>query len=465
MTRRPLVVAGDCLLDVDVDGSAARLCPDAPVPVVDQAHERSRPGGAGLAAALAAGDGRAVTLVTALGRDAAADVLRARLESFGVEVIDLGLDGGTSEKVRVRCDGRTLLRLDRGGAGGAIGPVTADALRALGAAGAVLVADYGRGMSRIPELREALAGMGSRVPVVWDPHPRGDTPVPNVRLATPNRDEAARFAEGVRGDGLPAQTARAQLLARRWRASGVAVTLGAAGALLAAADGVPLMIPARPVRGGDTCGAGDRFASAAACLLADGASPAEAVAGAVACASAFVAAGGAAAVDTGRTLRGLATRPLSGLRAAQDVIARARAAGGTVVAAGGCFDLLHAGHVSMLESARQLGACLVVCLNSDASVRRLKGAGRPMVREADRAAVLAGLRCVDAVVSFDEDTPEALLSRLRPDIFAKGGDYTVAALPERGLLESWGGQAVILPYLEGRSTSTLVEEAVRRAAG
>jgi rfaE bifunctional protein nucleotidyltransferase chain/domain len=162
-------------------------------------------------------------------------------------------------------------------------------------------------------------------------------------------------------------------------------------------------------------------------------------------------------------LRGAGASPRTGLRAAQELIAEMRARGGTVVAAGGCFDLLHAGHVSLLEAARRLGDCLVVCLNSDASVRRLKGPGRPLVQEHDRAAVLASLRCVDAVVSFDEDTPEALLSRLRPDVFAKGGDYAVARLPEARLLESWGGQAVVLPFLEGRSSSRLMEEATRRA--
>jgi rfaE bifunctional protein nucleotidyltransferase chain/domain len=135
-----------------------------------------------------------------------------------------------------------------------------------------------------------------------------------------------------------------------------------------------------------------------------------------------------------------------------------------VVATGGCFDLLHAGHVRFLRQARALGDCLIVCLNNDASVRRLKGPGRPLVPEDDRAAVLSALDCVDAVVVFDEDTPEAILSRLKPDIFAKGGDYAVADLPEAELVKSWGGQTVLLPYLEGRSTTLLVSEAARRFA-
>lgn len=463
MTRRPLLVVGDCLLDVDVDGAVDRLCPDAPVPVVDQAEECSRPGGAGLAAALAALDGRPVTLLTALARDRAGDMLRARLEEFGVEVIDLGLDGATPEKVRVRGEGRALLRLDRGGREpGRIGAVTEEALRALGSAPAILVSDYGRGLTAVEELRQALVAMAGRTPMVWDPHPRGSTPVPGLRVVTPNRSEAARFAPGVEGMGMPAHAARGQALAERWQAGAVAVTLGAAGALLTGRDGPPMIAPAQPVGGGDPCGAGDRFASSLAGMLGDGAALSDAVAAAVATASAFVAAGGAGALEPGRTLVGVPERPLTGLRAAHDLVARVRARGGVVVATGGCFDLLHAGHVHVLEAARRLGDCLLVCLNSDASVSRLKGPGRPLVTEQDRTAVLGGLRCVDAVVVFDEDTPEALLSRLRPDIFAKGGDYAVAHLPEATLLQSWGGQAVVLPYLEGRSTSRLMDEAFRR---
>jgi rfaE bifunctional protein nucleotidyltransferase chain/domain len=326
--------------------------------------------------------------------------------------------------------------------------------------------------------------------LVWDPHPKGPDPVPGARLATPNRAEAALFAAEVTGDGLAAVTARARLLAERWRAAGVVVTLGPSGALLVQGGGAPLVVPVPAAPGGDPCGAGDRFASAAAGLLADGALPSEAVDGAVTAATAFVAAGGAATVGSpagpagsaptgagsttaaqagrGRGVPG-ATADREGSAAGGTALERAlalagrvRAQGGTVVATGGCFDLLHAGHVATLRSARALGDCLLVCLNSDDSVRRLKGPERPLVPEADRIAVLEALDCVDVVVPFDERTPEALLARLRPDVFAKGGDYTLADLPEAATLAAWGGQAVVLPYLEGRSTTKLIKEVARR---
>ncbi|HEX4806180.1 MAG TPA: adenylyltransferase/cytidyltransferase family protein, partial [Conexibacter sp.] len=153
-----------------------------------------------------------------------------------------------------------------------------------------------------------------------------------------------------------------------------------------------------------------------------------------------------------------------GLAHAEAVIAATRARAGVVVATGGCFDLLHAGHVRTLEAARALGDCLVVGINDDASVRRLKGAGRPLVPARDRAAVLAALTCVDAVATFAQDTPTRLLERLRPDVWAKGGDYAGAPLPEEAALARWGGRAIVLPHHAGHSTTRLIEEAAHRAA-
>ena len=514
MSGGPLTVVGDALLDRDLDGRVERLAPDAPVPVVDDPAERRRPGGAALAATLAATlDGREVVLVTALADDEGGVALRGLLELAGVEVVDLGLAGATPEKIRVRASGRSLLRLDRATRPGRVGPLERAGRRVLAGAGAVLVADYGRGVAAEPGIRAALAALPARRPVVWDPHPRGPAPVPGARLATPNRAEAAGFVPEVDGTGLAAVTARATRLAERWAAAGVAVTLGPGGALLVEGTGAPLVVPALPVTAGDPCGAGDRFAATAAGLLSDGALPSEAVAGAVAAATAFVATGGAATVHLGpgaptslhptpgdpgtphRLGPGVphpdppASGPPVGERSpapagavpavhrppadpsphadsplgrALRVIAAVRATGGTVVATGGCFDLLHAGHVATLRAARALGDCLVVCLNSDDSVRRLKGPERPLVPQADRVAVLEALGCVDVVVPFDERTPEAVLQRLRPDVFAKGGDYALADLPEAALLSTWGGQAVVLPYLEGRSTTQLMKEVVRR---
>jgi len=465
-----LLVIGDALLDLDLDGRAERLAPDAPVPVVDDPTERARPGGAALAATLATQMGVEVTLLCALGEDEPGRRVAELLGERGVALVDLGSDGATPEKVRVHGSGTPLVRLDRGGPPGRPGLLSETARAALATADAVLVSDYGRGMAAHREVRVSLGRLGA-VPVVWDPHPRGPDPVPGATLVTPNGAEADAEASklGVPATpsgttapppfpgtaSLPAVERRARALAAAWQASYVAVTLGERGALMAGGDGAALAVPAPPAAGGDPCGAGDCFAATAAAALARGALPSEAVTLAVGAASAFVAAGGARAFGTGA-----ATSQSAGSAAA--VAAAVRARGGTVVATGGCFDLLHAGHVRTLQAARALGDCLIVLLNSDASVARLKGPERPLVGEADRAAVLAALGCVDAILVFSEDDPRAALATIRPELWAKGGDYAISELPEAETLAAWGGRAVVVPYVAGRSTTRLIEEVVAR---
>ena len=464
MTRKLLVVVGDTLLDRDVEGDVRRIAPDAPAPVLDERATADRPGGAGLAALLAAGHGYDVALITALADDAGAARLSELLTAAGIEVYALPLPGATPEKVRLRAQGQVLLRLDRGGTPGTPGEPPQAAPDVLAEASAILVSDYGRGVVRQPRLREALEA--ARAPVVWDPHPNGPAPVPGVRLVTPNVAEVRELAGDAGGGSVLTTAQRAgQMLRQRWRAGAIAVTAGADGAILCHAGPTPLVVPADSRETGDTCGAGDRFAATAALALASGALVSEAVQEAVAAATAFVATGGVTAA--------LAEEPpapephhAGSERDAGRVIAETRARGGTVVATGGCFDLLHIGHLATLRAARKLGDCLIVCLNSDRSVAELKGPDRPLNAQQDRARLLAALDCVDAVVVFDEPTPEAVLTWIRPDVWVKGGDYADGGpeMPEAELVRRWGGQTVIVPYLDGRSTTKTIAAARATAA-
>jgi D-beta-D-heptose 7-phosphate kinase/D-beta-D-heptose 1-phosphate adenosyltransferase len=490
MTGPRLVIVGDALLDCDVDGAVERLAQDAPAPVLDERDRIRRPGGAGLAATMAAADGARVALVSPVGDDEAGDALRDLLARAGVELIAVPSTGPTAEKIRLRTGGRTLLRLDRGGAGAEVERIPAPALELLETAEVVLVSDYGRSTTRRPELHAALRRR--RRPTVWDPHPRGADPTPGTTLVTPNLSELPAGdgagpgpdTSGQADDGLRSVAARTEAARRRWDVRAVVTTRGPDGAIMATGSGTPLVVPGRPVNG-DPCGAGDRFASAAAVGLLEGMVLAEAVTAAVRAAEAHVAAGvGAltAAEDGSAGARGAAARPsrvapaaaapgaglpgpvasdarVPGAGSVAEVLGlvrRVQDAGGTVVVAGGCFDVLHAGHAALLEGARGLGDLLVVALNSDASVRRLKGPGRPVVPEHDRAALLRSLASVDAVAIFTEDGPTELLRRLRPDVFVKGGDYAERTLPEAAVMAEWGGQAAILPYLSGRSTTGLL---------
>ncbi|MFF5217708.1 PfkB family carbohydrate kinase [Micromonospora sp. NPDC000442] len=479
----PLVVLGDTLLDRDIDGTVERLCPDAPVPVLDERSATDRPGGAGLAALFAAADGHDVVLVTALADDAAGARLTALLTAAGVRLYPIPLPGSTPEKIRLRASGQTLLRLDRGGRAQPCGEPPAATLEVLAEAGAILVSDYGRGVARQPTLRRMLAA--TPAPVVWDPHPHGPAAVPGTRLVTPNEGELFRLTgDTATGARLSRVAQAARTLRDRWHAAAVAVTMGGDGSLLCHNGGAPLVVPAPAASGGDTCGAGDRFAGAATAALANGALVSEAVEEAVRLASIYVRSGGPARLPApacagpdnraapGTTITDGHQSSASGgdgREAAAGVLARVRADGGTLVATGGCFDLLHAGHLATLEAARRLGDCLIVCLNSDRSVADLKGPGRPVTPQADRARLLAALDCVDAVVIFDEPTPQTVLSWLRPDIWVKGGDYARGAdpdhpdLPEAAQIGKWGGQTVLVPYLDGCSTSNTI--AAARAGG
>lgn len=449
-----LVIIGDSLLDVDLDGTSERRCPDAPVPVLDLDRRQLRPGGAGLAALLARQAALPVCLVTALGRDEAADQLLELLT--GIEVLPQPLRGSTVIKTRIRLGSTPLVRVDCGTGRAGTGPLTAATTDAIRTAGAVLVCDYGRGLAWHPELRQLLAARAREMPLVWDPHPRGARPVGGASLITPNEDEADRITVGV-----PNDQARGEELCRQWRAASVAVTLGERGALLTAGGmteliGVPSELRLADDSTADTCGAGDRFSVAAAEALRHGLEVRQAVEQAVAAAARFVSLGAAASHSRLRSEHGPVTPISSPTEDVWTLIDRTRRAGGRIVATGGCFDLLHRGHVTLLDRARELGDLLVVCLNSDASVRRAKGPGRPMVSERDRARVLASLSSVDAVAIFDDDTPTALLERIRPDVWVKGDDYTSAELPEADTVLRYGGRLALLPLVDGYSTSRLV---------
>lgn len=468
--RLRIVVVGDTLLDVDVAGTSDRLSPDAPVPVVDVTTDDRRAGGAGLVATMLVRDGHDVTLVTVLGDDSRAQELRDLLPDVTVVAGPSGAP--TPVKTRVRVVDHALVRIDEGCATPPVPEATDAMTAALDDADAIVVADYGRGVAAAPALREALARVAEHTPVVWDPHPKGAAPVPGITVATPNAAEARRFTD-VEGHGVPVATVpvatvpfatvpfatvafatvAAAALVEQWGVGAVAVTLGDRGALLADDRSDSRFVPAPSVTAGDPCGAGDRLAAGVAVALAGGADVPDAVAAGVVAASEYLAAGGVTALfaDDGPAPLRVPGADRDALRTVHEV----RSAGGTVVATGGCFDLLHAGHARTLSAARALGDCLVVCLNSDSSVRALKGPERPIMTQDDRVELLLALDCVDAVVVFDEHTPDEALRRFRPDVWAKGGDYTASELPEAATLAEWGGHVVTVPFHPGRSTTRL----------
>ena len=447
MSTGPVVVVGDALLDVDLRGESHRRCPEAAAPVLDEPMSWFRPGGAALAACLLHEyDGTDVVLVTALGHDSAAKELAGSLGG-GVALVALALRERTPTKTRVQTGGTTITRVDEGCEPISCEADGTDVRRILRGAAAVLVSDYGLGLTHQDTIREALSEAAERVPVVWDPHPRGAPPIPGVRLVTPNENEA-RVGED-QGSG----TRRARRLTDLWRVRAVTITLGEEGATWYDNEGESGRSWVESVIGsGDTCGAGDAFASACTAELARGADTASVVDVGTRAAASFVADGAAGAYAKPRGVR----EPSVNVLVSPPAVERARSRGERVVATGGCFDVLHAGHVDLLHRARALGDHLIVLINSDASVEALKGPGRPVVPGFDRARVVAALACVDTVVLFDDLTPVETLARIRPDVWVKGGDYDPEELPETAVVRGAGGEVVTMPLLTGRSTSGLI---------
>jgi D-beta-D-heptose 7-phosphate kinase/D-beta-D-heptose 1-phosphate adenosyltransferase len=461
-----VVVIGDVVLDRELTGQVNRISPDAPVPVLDVTSVRQTPGAAGLTAVLAATSGARVTLIAPIGDDPAATALSELLERY-VDLIGMGHLGPTRRKTRLRSGGQSLLRMDDGGPGT---PTKPDAERLRGvlrSADAILVSDYGAGTTADPVIRELLTQAATSTWVVWDPHRNGGAPVPGCAMVTPNLAEAsAALSKPIGRTGAEQPDRLAAQLRARWQARSVAVTAGPLGAFLATADGQTHYLPSDEVAGADPCGAGDRFSASAAVALARGALPTEAAAAAVLDASNWVRSGGSAAsrlfdgVGDAAAVVNKAAMPTE-QRSLTELARALRGGSGTLVATGGCFDIVHAGHVATLQAARRLGTSLVVLINSDASVSRLKGPGRPVVNEQDRARVLQAFDCVDAVHIFDGDDPTLPLAELRHDIWVKGGDYGGTELPEAAAVEAAGGRVVLLPYLSGRSTSNIIERSRR----
>jgi D-beta-D-heptose 7-phosphate kinase / D-beta-D-heptose 1-phosphate adenosyltransferase len=463
---RRVAVLGDALLDCWLAGSAQRLCREAPIPVVALDERRYACGGAANAAANLAGLGAHPVLVTAIGQDRAGEMLRSRAEAAGVELRAVPVPGRrTLVKSRVVADDQVAVRYDEGDAGPVPGWVAGE-LRATMTSlltesiDAVVVGDYDAGVLGAETSQWLAAQRGNLPLLVVDSHTPQRWAPTGPDLVTPSYAEAQRAVTSPDDADRPAWVTRnGPALRKALRAGTVAVTLDVEGAVVLAGDETPYRTYTQPAPARRASGAGDSYVAGFTLALLAG-SPAP------------LAAEVAQLAATAATrLPGTAVCDLAGLGAAVDAaeqrvvvvdalarkVAEHRRHGRRVVFTNGCFDVLHRGHVGYLNQAKRLGDVLVVAVNSDDSVRRLKGTDRPVNPEADRVAVLAALSCVDHVVLFDTDSPTGLLEAVRPDVYVKGGDYRPDLIPEAPLVRRLGGEVRVLDYLYDRSTSKIIE--------
>ena len=467
--RLRALVIGEAILDTYLEGTAGRVSQEAPVPVVTLAGRRHVPGGAANTALNVRALGAEATLLSVVGDDVDGALLRDALARAGVRTDDVLSTPArrTLSKTRVLAASQMLVRFDDGSTE-AVDDDTERALverlrRLFADVDAVVVSDYAYGILT-PAVIEALGEVQRRDPrvLVVDARDLRAFRSACVTAVKPNFSETLELLAPVRADG----EGRAELvvgagerLLDETGARIAAVTLDNEGVVLVEHGRPPYRTYWEPVASRSATGAGDTFASALALAIAAGASAPEAAEIASAAAALVVAKEGTSA-STAEELRETLSGGAKHLEDRERLVLRTRLErdqGRRIVFTNGVFDILHRGHVTLLSRAKELGDVLVVGVNSDASVRRLKGAERPVNPLDDRVQVLAALSCVDYIVPFEEDTPDDLIHAIRPDVFVKGGDYTRETLPETGLVESLGGEVRILPYIDDRSTTGVIE--------
>lgn len=459
-----VLVLGDIMLDRYWEGGTSRISPEAPVPVVKVDQINDRPGGAGNVALNIAALGAAAALSGYTGDDEMADSLADMLGGAGVDCAFTRVtDHPTITKLRVVSRHQQLIRLDFEEASlSAVGASLEEKFdQQLEDCGALVLSDYAKGALDSPGPFIARARKRG-VPVLVDPKGTDFARYRGATLITPNLHEF----EAVVGHCASENelVSRGEQLMVDLELGALLVTRGEHGMTLLRPGQEELHLPARAREVFDVTGAGDTVIATLAAGVAGGASLPEAVVLANIAASIVVGKLGTATVSVPELRRAVqeeqgSERGVVTPEQLQIAVADARSQGERVVFTNGCFDIIHAGHVTYLEQARQLGDRLVVAVNSDDSVRRLKGSGRPINPEDRRMAVLAGLESVDWVVCFSDDTPKPLLRALQPDILVKGGDYQgKEEVVGWEIVEEYGGQVEVLGVVDSVSTTAIVEK-------
>lgn len=450
------------MLDRYLFGGTSRISPEAPVPVVHVRTSDDRPGGAANVAVNLATLGVQTTLLGIVGRDLEADILKSILELHGIEChFTQSDDWPTITKTRVQSRGQQLIRLDREEPAlqGGDASLTAPLAAALQGVDAVVLSDYGKGaLSDVADMVAACREAG--VPALVDPKGADFERYRHASLITPNQAEFEAVAGRSASDEDMVRSARRML--GHLELDALLVTRSEKGMLLVAADEEAVFLSTHAREVYDVTGAGDTVIATIAAALASGADIQSAASLSNLAAGLVVRKIGAASVtpwelQVALHQRGQGGRGLVSEAELLAMMVQARHRGEKIVMTNGCFDVLHAGHVAYLEEAKSLGDRLIVAVNDDASVRRLKGESRPVNALPDRMAVLAGLAAVDWVVPFSDDTPAKLIQAVLPDILVKGGDYRTDEIAGAKDVLASGGEVRVLAYREGQSSSRIID--------
>ena len=456
-----VIVAGDVMLDQYLFGATGRISPEAPVPVVHIGDTDNRPGGAANVAVNLAALGAATRLLGVVGQDEAADTLESVLTGRNIDCGFLRVDDRpTITKTRVQSRGQQLIRLDQENASPLMdGALTGRLESSLEEAGAVILSDYGKGaLGDVAAMIAACRAAG--VPVLVDPKGTDFEKYRGASLITPNQTEFEAVAGVSSSDEELVERGSRMMASLDLQA--LLITRSEKGMLLLEDGSEPLFLSTQAREVFDVTGAGDTVIATLAAALAAGESLASSAALANLAAGLVVRKIGVATVTPTELRVALHQRGQGGrgLVAADELtgmVAESHERGERIVMTNGCFDILHVGHVAYLEEAKSLGDRLIVAVNDDDSVRRLKGEGRPINALEDRMLVLAGLAAVDWVVPFGEDTPRNLIASILPDVLVKGGDYEPEAIAGAKEVLANGGSVRVLSFRDGHSTTRIIE--------
>lgn len=473
-SKSSILVIGDVMLDRYQWGEVKRISPEAPVPVVKVLSKTEVPGGAGNVALNLSGLGCPVCLIGLCGKDEAGKRLKEILDAKGiVTAIQVDKERSTTTKTRVMANNQQLFRLDEEKSEQATPGLAQKILKQfkekLPLHRAVVMSDYGKGVLSSPDTCEQIISMCKKanIPVIVDPKGRNWERYRNATCVTPNTAELELVAGQETEGNEQALLKCARSVREKFDLENLLVTRGPEGMCLIIDDEREDIIPSENRRDVfDVSGAGDTVIATLAASIASGFSVSKAARIANYAAGIVVAKLGTQPVtfpelDMSMKKNSSAgsdkhTAKIFSLDAAVIQTKTWQAAGEKVIFTNGCFDLLHPGHIDLLNQAKAFGDHLIVGLNTDASVKRLKGAKRPILNENDRAAILGALESVGMVVMFDQDTPRELISALKPDILVKGADYRPEEVVGRDIVESYGGEIKLVELLEGYSTTGIV---------
>jgi D-beta-D-heptose 7-phosphate kinase / D-beta-D-heptose 1-phosphate adenosyltransferase len=464
-----MLIVGDVMLDQYIWGDVHRISPEAPVPIVRVERRSQSPGGAGNVALNLKNLGCEVMLFGIRGNDAEGSGLSRLLEEKKITSHLFAVPGfPTTTKTRIMGKGQQLLRLDDENIR-TISDETASQLLAairplLNTFNAVILSDYGKGVlngTLAQEIIQAATSIG--VSVFIDPKGLQWTRYKSATCLTPNWSEflSCMGLEKIDESELPTHAGK---LVQDLGLEYLLITRGSAGMVLFGKEGLIRQLPAQAREVYDVSGAGDTVVSVLAAARAAGFNMSDAADLANTAAGVVVGKVGTQPIDKGELESALKRRSmvrvekLFTLSELEHKISAWRSNGQRIVFTNGCFDILHMGHVHLLQSAARMGDRLIIGLNSDASIRRIKGKDRPILPEAYRAGLLAALECVDAVVLFQEDTPLETILRLRPDVLVKGADYEGRFIAGQKEVEAWGGWVALIPFSHDLSTTKIIED-------